>query len=229
MKLRTVLFEQLGSRLGEEQVDNRIFRQMLMICLIVFIISAKGYIQSQDTGYSIQTAQAIASHRQLNIQYSAGNTLIGRDGKSYSKWGTGLAFYYLPWVAAATGLSHITRLPDYEVIGLLISFANIPFAIFSKAFEVARRQADLFLASSTLVSTWYIGLAICRRRLKRGDADVPVNHHCILRGQEHCQIRDRRRDELCVANSCQTCLCRVHPPVLDLFAHAAREVAASYR
>jgi len=102
-----------------------------MICLIVFIISAKGYIQSQDTGYSIQTAQAIASHRQLNIQYSAGNTLIGRDGKSYSKWGTGLAFYYLPWVAAATGLSHITRLPDYEVIGLLISFANIPFAIFA--------------------------------------------------------------------------------------------------
>jgi hypothetical protein len=109
--------------------EKRILGLILMICLLVYIISAKGYIEVSDTAYSVQTAQAIVTHRQLNIADEQGRTLQGPDGRSYSKYGIGLPLYFVPWVAAAGALSHAVRLPTPELTGALISFANIPFAM----------------------------------------------------------------------------------------------------
>lgn len=112
-----------------EHLGKRVFRQVLTVCLLVYIFSAKGYIQVSDTSFSLQTAQAIVTNGHLDIPYVAPYTLRGPDGRSYSKYGIGLALYYVPWVAASDALSSFTGLPVHELTGFLVSFANIPFAM----------------------------------------------------------------------------------------------------
>ena len=88
-----------------ELLGKRMFRQVLTVCLLVCMFSAKGYIEVSDTAFSLQTAQAIVTHGQLDIPYVEGATLRGPDGRSYSKYGLGLPLYYVPWVAASDALS----------------------------------------------------------------------------------------------------------------------------
>jgi len=103
--------------------------RVLTVCLLVYIFSAKGYIEVTDTTVSLQTAQAIVSHGKVDIPYSEGYTLRGPDGRSFSKYGFGLPLYYIPWVATGDALSRFTHLPALDLTGFLISFASIPFAI----------------------------------------------------------------------------------------------------
>jgi len=53
-------------------LSERVLRQVLTLCLLVYIFSAKGYIEVSDTYSSLQTAQAIVTHGQLDIPYSEG-------------------------------------------------------------------------------------------------------------------------------------------------------------
>ena len=112
-----------------EYLGDQTFRQVLVICLVVYLFSAKGFIEVSDTSFSLQTAQAIVARGQLDIPYVKGDTLEGPDGRSYSKYGLGLPLYYVPWVAVSEALSRFTHLPASELTGFLISFANIPFAM----------------------------------------------------------------------------------------------------
>ena len=50
-------------------LGERMFRQVLTVCLLVYIFSAKGYIQVSDTSFSLQTAQAIVTRGRLDIPY----------------------------------------------------------------------------------------------------------------------------------------------------------------
>jgi len=102
---------------------------ILSICLVVYFFSVKGYLEIPDSFYSLETAQAIATHGQLQIPYSQGYTLQGRDGRSYSKYGFGLALYYLPVVAAGDVLVRGSSSAATLFDGFLLSFANIPFVI----------------------------------------------------------------------------------------------------
>ncbi len=108
---------------------NRTLWYLLLICLVIYVFSAKGYVAVPDTGYSIRTAQAIVDRGQLDIPYGEGGTLNSPDGRNYSKYGIGLPLYFVPIVVAGDGLSRMTGLPTDEMIGFLISFANIPFAL----------------------------------------------------------------------------------------------------
>src|ERR1700689_1951126 len=107
--------------------DNRILWYLLLICLVIYVFSAKGYVAVPDTGYSIRTAQAIVERGQLDIPYGEGGTLKAPDGRSYSKYGIGLPLYFVPIVVTGNTLAKVTGLPADEMIGFLISFANIPF------------------------------------------------------------------------------------------------------
>ena len=137
-------------------LSERVLRQVLTLCLLVYIFSAKGYIEVSDTYSSLQTAQAIVTHGQLDIPYSEGATLRGSDGRSYSKYGIGLALYYVPWVAASDGLSKLTGLPGPELTGFLISFANIPFGLL--ALVMFSMLLRLFGVSG--VSSWLLPLGL---------------------------------------------------------------------
>jgi hypothetical protein len=107
---------------------------LLLLCLVIYLVTAKGYLTVSDTSFSVQTAEAIVDRGQLDIPYGSGGTLTWRDGRSYSKYGIGLPLYYIPIVAIAKPLSRVAKLPNEEMIWFLISFASIPFAILTLVF-----------------------------------------------------------------------------------------------
>jgi hypothetical protein len=137
-------------------LSDRVLRQALTICLLVYVFSAKGYIECSDTSFSLQTVQAIVTRGHLDIPYAEGGTLQGPDGRSYSKYGIGLALYYVPWVAASDVLACCTRLPGPELTGFLISFANIPFAML--ALVLFAKLLKLF--GATGVRAWLLPLGL---------------------------------------------------------------------
>ncbi len=139
-----------------EYLGERTFRQVLAICLVVYIFSAKGFIEVSDTSLSLQTAQAIVERGQLAIPFAKGDTLEGPDGRNYSKYGVGLPLYYVPWVAVSEALSRFTHLPAPELMGFLISFANIPFAMLTLI--LFARLLKLF--GVTGVYTWLLPLGL---------------------------------------------------------------------
>src|SRR5258708_18583401 len=103
---------------------NRTLWYLLLMCLVIYAFSAKGYLQVSDTSFSLQTAEAIVERGQLDIPYGEGGTLTWRDGRSYSKYGIGLALYYVPIVAIGKPLARVTGLSTDELTPFLISFAN---------------------------------------------------------------------------------------------------------
>lgn len=136
--------------------NDRIFRYLLTICFLVYIISAKGYVEVLDTSFSVATAQAIVTHRSLDLPPAPDATMKGIDGKSYSKYGIGLALCYLPWIALSDALARPTGLPTQKLIGFLISFVNIPFAILT-VFLFARLLRDFGLSDAYI---WALSLAL---------------------------------------------------------------------
>jgi len=110
---------------------NSIDRHILAIIALVYFFSAKGYIEVLDTRYSLMTAEAIISRGRMDIPPVDGASLKGLDGRIYSKYGIGLPLYYTPFVLAGSILSRMTHFPADEITGFLISFANIPFALFT--------------------------------------------------------------------------------------------------
>ena len=96
---------------------------LLLICLVIYVFTAKGYLTVSDTSFSVQTAEAIVQRGQLDIPYTAGGTLTWRDGRSYSKYGIGLPLYYVPIVSVSKPLSRMTRLPADDRLWVSISAA----------------------------------------------------------------------------------------------------------
>ena len=113
---------------------DRMLWSAILICVVVYLFTAKGYIEVSDTTYSLQTAEAILDHGQINIPYAQSATLRASDGRSYSKYGFGLPLYFLPFVAVGRTISALTKLPGEEMIWFLISFANIPFVALALLF-----------------------------------------------------------------------------------------------
>ena len=118
----------LFSRLGIEG-DRKTWTRIFLICFLVYFFSAKGYLEVLDTSYSLQTAESMVTRGDLSIQHQYGFAMQGPNGLSYSKYGIGLPLYFVPWVLAGHGLSAWTGLPESEITGFLISFANIPVAL----------------------------------------------------------------------------------------------------
>ncbi len=150
---------------------------LLLMCLVIYVFSAKGYLQVSDTSFSLQTAEAIVERGQLDIPYGEGGTLTWRDGRNYSKYGIGLALYYVPIVAIAKPLARATGLPAEELNWFLISFANIPFAILTlvffakllRLFGIAEIYVAVLLVGLGLGSlTWPYAVSDCSEAMQMG-------------------------------------------------------------
>ena len=63
-----------------------------------------------NTTFSLQTAQAIVERGALDIPFVEDFTLRGNNSKSYSKYGIGLALYFVPYVMAG---HHLGDYPDF--------------------------------------------------------------------------------------------------------------------
>jgi hypothetical protein len=169
---------------------DRTLLYLLLICLVVYLFSAKGYLEVSDTSYSLQTAEAIVNHGQLNIP-SSDSTLQGPDGRSYSKYGFGLPLYFVPFVAAGKALSGVTRLPAQQLIEFLISFGNIPFGVFAlvlfarllRFFGITEANAHLLLAG--------LGLGTLAWRYSVSDFSEAMQM-CVLLLAVYCVIRRSR-------------------------------------
>ena len=156
---------------------NRTFLYLLLTCLVIYIFSAKGYVQVSDTLFSLETAEAVVERGQLNIPHGEGGTLTWRDGRSYSKYGIGLPLYYIPVVAIAGPLSRVTKLPNPELTWFLISFANIPFSILTLIFfakilrllGIAEIHVNLLLVGLGLGSLfWPYTVSDCSEAMQMG-------------------------------------------------------------
>jgi hypothetical protein len=143
--------QQIWQHLGEPA-----FRRVLLLCLLVFVFSAKGNLEVVDTSYSLATAQAIVHHGRLDIPDGGVYTLKAANGKNYSKYGIGLSLYLIPWVVTGDVISRLAHLPVGAVTGFLLSFANIPFALLSLLLFARLLQ----LLEVTGVSAWLLPLAL---------------------------------------------------------------------
>jgi hypothetical protein len=110
-------------------VNCQALKSILVMILVVYFFTAKGYPEIPDTSPSIQTAEALVLRGGLDIPPQQGSTYQGRDGRSYSKYGIGLPLYYIPWVIAGLIIHRATGASSVEWNGFLVSFSNIPFAI----------------------------------------------------------------------------------------------------
>jgi hypothetical protein len=134
-------------------------RRLLFVIAIVYIFTAKGYIEAGDTSFSLQTAEAIVSRGRLDIErHPAGATLTGTDGLSYSKYGIGLPLVFVPLVALSHLLTTAAKVPTLESAGFLISFLNVPFCLITVVlFERLLRQFGAAVGYARLLTA---GLAL---------------------------------------------------------------------
>ena len=107
---------------------RKLHTALIAIIAVVYVFSAKGYLEILDTQYSVETAISLVDRGSLTIP-KEGETHRAPDGKFYSRYGVGLPISFVPYVAAGTVLSRVTHLPRMEMIGFLISFSNIPYAL----------------------------------------------------------------------------------------------------
>ncbi len=104
---------------------------VLIVVGIIYFFTAKGYIEVSDTYYSIQTAQSILKEGKLslNIPHAEMYTIVGKNDLIYSKYGIGLAIYYLPFLFIGHVLALISGIDETIVSGFLISLSNIPIGL----------------------------------------------------------------------------------------------------
>lgn len=105
--------------------------KIYLVLTIIYFFSAKGYLEVSDTFYSVQTAQSIIERGELKLKVPSAKmyTIDGVGGAVYSKYGIGLAIYYIPYIFTAKCFSKITHLSETALIGYFISFANLPFML----------------------------------------------------------------------------------------------------
>ncbi len=140
-------------------------RKIYLVLLIIYIITAKGYLEVSDTFYSVKTAESIIDRGKLNLNVPSSKmyTINGVNGEVYSKYGIGLAFYYIPFVYAAEVVSKFTGFSEVALVGFLISFANLPFIfifliLFERLllhFKVHRKYANIIILGLGIGSVFW--------------------------------------------------------------------------
>jgi hypothetical protein len=102
---------------------------LLTLIAVIYLFSAKGYVEVSDTMQSVRTAESLLTSGRLNVPCEPESTICIADGRCYSKYGIGLPLYFLPWVEVGRLAAGATGLPADELTGFFVSFANLPFAI----------------------------------------------------------------------------------------------------
>ncbi len=96
--------------------------------LLFYFVSMPGYIQVLDSELSLRTAQALVDKGSLIIEPTPGKLgIFESNGRSFSKYGPGLAFCWVPFVLLAKGASAISGAPYELVAHFLVSSCSIFF------------------------------------------------------------------------------------------------------
>jgi len=115
----------------EKQLSMLIF----LFFILIYICTAKGYLQVTDTGFSLKTANALLFHHSLLIEDKdkRGISPAGHENtnKFYSKYGIALAIIFIPYILAGKALAGLTGLPARDVIEFILSFYNVIFGALS--------------------------------------------------------------------------------------------------
>lgn len=136
-----------------------------LLCLI-YLLTAKGFIEISDTYFSILTAKSLVEKGSLSIpEYRGGYTLRSPDGRSYSKYGIGLALIFVPYIIAAKFIAHLGAFPEELVTNFLVSFYNIFFGAGTAAvfFYMLRKFFNASLRTSAITAL-VLGLATIQWR-----------------------------------------------------------------
>jgi hypothetical protein len=119
----------MSSELVPTSIDRKVERYLLAVFFVVYLFTAKGYLEVSDTEYSALTAEAIVTRGRFDLDVDNGYTRQGPDGRSYSKYGIGTPLYFAPYAFVGHQLAGVARVPAAEFTRFLLSFANIPIAI----------------------------------------------------------------------------------------------------
>jgi hypothetical protein len=127
---------------------------------LFYFVSMPGYLQVSDSEYSLKTAQSLLHRGTFEIErtpQSEGYVFV-RDGRAYSKFGIGLALLWVPFVAVAGMVAHISGLPAEFVTHFVVSTYSIFFG--ALACVLFHRLAGAFClsASHALLLTLAFGL-----------------------------------------------------------------------
>jgi hypothetical protein len=136
---------------------NPVGWRLLIVFIILYIFTSKGYIEISDTYSSLQTAEAIVTRGRLDIPPDAATTTVA-DGRSYSKYGIGLPVAFVPVVALSHLLGVATGHPPLELAGFFISFLNIPFVLLTLV--LFGRLLEEFGATPGYARLLTVGLAL---------------------------------------------------------------------
>ena len=181
---------------------------LFILLAIFYAMTCKGRIEVTDTVFSYKTARSIVEDHSLAIdckREDAGYCLTGADGRSYSKYGSGLAFMLVPYVIAGKIAALVTNLPEDTTTPFLISFFNIFFGAGSCVilFFFTRRLA--FSERASLVTAIIFGLATMCWPYSSWDFSEIVQMFCLL-AAVYCAVQGGGRPLGSVA-----CLFLSHP------------------
>jgi hypothetical protein len=110
--------------------DKTIAVMIFLFFGMFYFVSAKGYMQSSDSVFSLKTADALLSRGDFAITAAAQEkdyVFETAAGKKYSKYGIGLALLWLPIVAVAKLISVFAAVKVVSIMDFLVSFYNIGF------------------------------------------------------------------------------------------------------
>lgn len=109
---------------------NRIPILIFILFVLIYALTAKGYLAVPDSEFSLRTAKSIVERGSLTINatnFERGYVFHADDGRIYSKYGLGLALLWVPYVVAGKLIAQLTSFPEDTAISFLISFYNIFF------------------------------------------------------------------------------------------------------
>lgn len=118
---------------------------LFMLMAAVYLLTARGYAEVSDSVFSLRTAQSIVEKGTFAIEAGAAEDMwvfrSRSDGKTYSKYGIGLPLLWVPFAAAAKGVSALSGIKMMSALDFLASFYGVFFgpAVCVLAFALARR------------------------------------------------------------------------------------------
>ncbi|MDP3790890.1 MAG: hypothetical protein Q8R38_02475 [Candidatus Omnitrophota bacterium] len=149
-------------------MDKTTKSAILIFCLLglIYLITAKGFIEISDTHFSILTAESIIEKGSLAIdEHTGGYCFESRDGKYYSKYGIGLAVIFIPFILASKLIAHISAAPKEFIVNFLVSFYNIFFGAGAAAIFFRMLYKKFYVPLKTaVIMAFVLGLATMQWR-----------------------------------------------------------------
>lgn len=118
----------MGCRMNRPEI--KIVVLLFSLLAAVYFISAKGYLSTSDSIFSLRTAMSIVERGALDIQIQPNEkeyVYTTKEGKNYSQYGIGLVFLWVPFAALGRVAHFFTGVKSISVADFLASYYNVFF------------------------------------------------------------------------------------------------------